>query len=328
MRISKTLWQGALLALVTCGPAASLAQDAVEAATAATETSESGAAKAEAPKDEAKEAPARPFIERSLVIAPEQVGKFKLYGMTDFPGNPGAGISIRYQHEDFPTVRIDIFVYPAGKVDRDRILESGMNEVRATLEHAVSQGKYSDLSIGSRAPFDLRQVEADGSMKPEEVSTASASDGAEPTDAESAIADARAAQDYRRGLRMPARLTIQDEPQNSLAFLFYRGPYLVKGRISASPTLLPDEAFDRFANHAMASLVPVIATRSTGGCSQDDLVLADEDFKSEAILAGKLAAASEIAAQEDCKPTLDETLPAGHRAMPLVYDPEMWGGKR
>lgn len=323
MRISKTLWQGALLALLTCGPSAVLAQDTVEAEAPTTNPTES-----EAPKSGAKKPPARPFIERSLVIAPEQVGKFKLYGMTDFPGNPGAGISMRYQHEDFPTVRIDIFVYPAGRVDRDRALDSGMNEVRATLEHAVSQGKYSDLSIGSRAPFDLRQVEADGSMKPEEPSMPSEGDGAEATDAESAIADARAAQDYRRGLRMTARLTIQDEPQNSLAFLFYRGLYLVKGRISTSPTLLPDEAFDRFANHAMASLVPVIATRSTGGCSQRDLLLADEDFKSRAILAGNLASASEVSAQEACKPALDETLPAGHRAMPLVYDPEMWDGKR
>ena len=324
MRISKTLWQAALLAMVTCSAGAALAQDTAEADAPPTESTESEAArteprKAEPPMSKAKDAPARPFIERSLVIAPEQVGKVKLYSMKGFD-NPGSGIGVRYQHTDFPTVRIDIFVYPAGRQVRDDVLAAGMREVKMALEDAMKQGKYAHVTVGDATPFDLRLVDEDGSLREVQASEPQVDDG----DAAQAMLAAVAAAGFQRGLRMPARLTIQDEPQNSLAFLFYRGLYLVKGRISASPTLLPDEAFDRFANHAMASLVPVIATRSTGGCHQFDVTLPRDALGAEATVASVLATASEAKAQESCAETLDETLPDGHRAMPLVYTPEMW----
>ena len=351
MRIPKTIWPAALLALMACSPAAALAQDTADANSADADAAKSGQAEAaeaadaataksvkatkpdaprataEAPQSDAPTPPDRPFIERTLVIAPEQVGKFKLYGMTDFPGNPGAGISVRYQHADFPTVRIDLYVYPAGRQDRDQVLARGMDEVRATLEHAAGEGKYVDLEIGAQTAFDLRTVAEDGSTKTADSATASAGERNEAPDAGRAIADAMAAQAYQRGLRLSARLTIQDEPQNSLAFLFYRGLYLLKGRISAPPELLPGEAFDRFADHAMASLVPLLSTRSTGGCSRSEILLGDEDFTSETALAGKLAAASELKSEEACTDALDETVPAGSRAMPLVYTPAMWGGE-
>lgn len=334
MRIRNALWHGALLSLAISHAGTSLAQTTAEAEGSAGAAAKAGAPKSQALQSdmksrqanptEAKKAPVRPFIERSLVIAPERVGKFKLYGMSDFPGNPGAGIAIRYQHEDFPSVRIDLYVYPAGRVSRDRVLGSGMQELRATLEHAAAQGKYTDLSIGEQVEFDLRRVDADGALLPDDETSPPAGEGTKETDAQSAIAAAEAAVDYRTGQRLTARLAIQGEPQNSLAFLFYRGLYLVKGRVSASPSLLPDELFDRFANHAMAALVPGLVTRSTGGCSQDEISLAEEDFKSRAALAGKLGTISAIRTQEACAATFDEAIPSGHRAMSLVYAPDMW----
>ena len=69
-------------------------QDAAEADVATTEATEAEAANAEAPKPKAKDAPSRPFIERSLVLAPERVGDLALVAMQDYPGNPAAGVGM------------------------------------------------------------------------------------------------------------------------------------------------------------------------------------------------------------------------------------------
>lgn len=322
MRISKTLWQGALLALVTCGPAASLAQDAVEADTAATETSESDAAQAEAPKAEAKKEPTRPFIERSLVIAPEQVGKFKLYSMNDYPGDPSSGIQVRYQHEDFPNVRVDLFVYPAGRVDRGPLLDRAMGEMRQSLEYAVEKGSYSNLTIGKTGEFDLRRVDSDGSLLPPDAKPA-----AETEDLDAVLAAVSDQQDYRVGRQLEARLTMGNEAMDSRGYLFYRGLYLVKGRISAPAISLPGESFERFTQLAMATLVPAISTRSTGGCFSNEIRVDADDANAGENLAKQLVVAAARQEHEQCAASLEETIPSGHRAMPLVYGPEMWGVK-
>ena len=322
MRISKTLWQGALLALVTCGPAASLAQDAVEADTAATETSESDAAQAEAPKAEAKKEPTRPFIERSLVIAPEQVGKFKLYSMNDYPGDPSSGIQVRYQHEDFPNVRVDLFVYPAGRVDRGPLLDRAMGEMRQSLEYAVEKGSYSNLTIGKTGEFDLRRVDSDGSLLPPDAKPA-----AETEDLDAVLAAVSNQQDYRVGRQLEARLTMGNEAMDSRGYLFYRGLYLVKGRISAPAISLPGESFERFTQLAMATLVPAISTRSTGGCFSNEIRVNADDANVSENLAKQLVVAAAREEHEQCAASLDETIPPGHRAMPLVYPPGSWGGK-
>ena len=154
MSISPVCWRAALLALAVCGAGASAAQSAAPA------PDEAAPAAADA-------APARPFIERSLVIAPEQVGKFTLQSMNDYPGQPGAGIQVRYRHEEVPNVRLDLFVYPAGRVDREPVLDRAMDELRQSLQHAVDKGSYSNLEIGAEGRFDLRRVDSDGSLLPE-----------------------------------------------------------------------------------------------------------------------------------------------------------------
>lgn len=329
MRISKTLWQGALLALVTCGPAASLAQDAAEVDVASPQATETKAAreeapKAGAPKSKAEDGPARPFIERSLVIAPEQVGQFKLYSMTDYPGQPGAGIQVRYQHDDFPGVRVDLFVYPAGRVDRAQALDRAMADLRASLEYAVEKGSYSNLVFGQDGEFDLRRVDTDGSLlaQGEKGIVASAD-----SDLDAVLAAVTDQQDYRVGRLLEARLSMGDEAMDSHGYLFYRGLYLVKGRISASPLALPGEAFGRFTRLAMATLVPAVTTRSTGGCFQHEIVVDANSADASEDLAKKLVISAAREEQEQCAEALDESVPAGHRAMPLVYSPEMWGGK-
>lgn len=304
MRISKALWQGALLALVACGSAASLAQDAVQA--------------------EARQAPARPFIERSLVIAPEQVGKFTLYSMNDYPGQPGAGIQVRYRHDDFPDVRVDLFVYPAGRVERTPLLDRAMRDLRQSLEYAVKQGNYSGLEFGTDGEFDLRRVDSDGSLRaPDEEATPAA----DAPDLDAVLVAASNQQDYRVGRLLEARLRMGEEAMESHGYLFYRGLYLVKGRISATPLDLPGEAFARFTQFAMATLVPAITARSTGGCAHDEIIVDPDAKDASQTLVRQLVASAARDEQEQCAEQLDETVPAGHRALPLVFDPDMWAGE-
>ena len=74
-----------------------------------------------APRDDVAPSPAkakRAFVESSLVLVPESVGDFALDSATDYPGHPEWGVGIRYANPDFPDVRVDLYVYPIGRVER------------------------------------------------------------------------------------------------------------------------------------------------------------------------------------------------------------------
>lgn len=265
------------------------------------------AACAGTPTREVVEAPAtpeRPFIERSLVLAPERVGAFTLVGMRDFEGSPQAGVSMRYQHDEMSEVVFDLFVYPVGRMDRTRALDYGMRTTRADIDRAVSQGAYADVEYADEQAFDLATVGDDGSAGPV------GADGP------------------GLGRRQALRYVRKEGPMDSLIFLFHRGLFLHKGRLSALPEQLPQENFDRFANHAMATLVPAIEVRSTGGCTNHDLYV-DPKLDGEAMQAQLLAGAERIARlqkEENCAGELDATVPAGMRGQLLVFPPQMWRG--
>lgn len=266
--------------------------------------------------------PARPFIERSLVLAPERVGDLALVAMQDYPGNPAAGVGIRYQHPDFMGVRLDLFVYPAGRVDQGALLEQGMAGVTSEIEGQAAKGRYADLAFDEIRDFDLRQVASDGSLVPEGEGEATASEPWIP----GFLLEYAGAADADTGRLMDVRLSIDGRPHHSRAFLFYRGLYLYKGRITTSIREMPGENFERFSQHAMAQLVPAIEVRNTGGCS-DQVIHVDPDAssdESQAAFQRAVVEASIQAANENCRATLDETVPEGMRAVPLAFDPAMW----
>jgi hypothetical protein len=284
----------------------------------------SGPAEAAGPAPE-DAPPARIFIERSLVLAPEQAGDFTLVSMNDYPGNPASGVGLRYRHADFPSVRLDLFVYPAGRVDPDEALARGMAEVVSSLEDAAAKGRYAGLELGEVRAFDLARVDTDGSLRPLSAATPEAE---VKTEAEAAflavVASAIDAEGSSNGRVLDIRMAIDGEPLDSRAFLFYRGLYLYKGRISGSGMALPGDTFERFSQHAMATLVPAIEVRSTGGCSGNTVVL-DPDSTPEATQQALITSVLR-AKGENCGETLDEAVPEGMRAMPLAYDAAMWGG--
>lgn len=308
---------GALLLLLA--PAPAMAKKLDKAA--------SPESSADVPADATGDAPAgdaRPFIERSLVLAPEQVGEFVLQKANDYPGQPQSGVGLRYVHPDFPEVRLDLFVYPAGRLDRDAVVADAMAGLRASIEDAAKQGAYTDLVFGDETAFDLARVDPDGSLRP-----AAADDTDDKADKDALVAQVIGAVPESvegRGRRLPMSLRFQGEAQNSLAFLFYRGLYLYKGRVSASPQHVADENFQRLANLAMLTLVPAVQVRSTGACHDRQIVVdvGDGSQASTRTLGQTLMAAAGRATSENCAETLDETVPEGHRAVPLAFDPSMW----
>lgn len=269
------------------------------------------------------EADRRGFIEKSLLLAPEAVGKFSLYSANDYPGDPGSGVGFRYQHADFPEVRIDLFVYPVGRVDRDPVVAQGIAEVRASVRNAAEQGGYGDLVFGEEIEFDLRRVDANGDLLPAIDPPEGTGDADPQSPLLQAMAEADAALEPAVGRRLDMQLSIGGEHQNSRGYQFYRGLYLYKGRISAPPTLLPGEAFDRFTNHAMATLVPAIQVRSTGACDEMSIYI-DPDKEDTADFAGQTRRAMLRAELEQCETPLDETVPDGFRGVTLEFDPALW----
>lgn len=259
------------------------------------------AAVAAGPEQAAGE-PARAFIERSLVLAPERVGAFTLVQMRDFPGQPEAGVNVRYLHDDFPEAVIDLFVYPMGRVEREQVLAQEMQDTRDNIKASVEGGGHGIVEFDQQVAFDLRAVAPDGS------------------------AGAPGAPGPGLGLRQSVRYLREDGTVNSLAYLFQRGLFVAKGRVSAHGGQVPKETFDRLANHAMATLVPVIEVRSTGGCSARTIGI-DATLEGEALqaqLMERLLENQRQAEQENCAPTLDETVPAGRRGQVLVFPPELW----
>lgn len=246
----------------------------------------------------------RPFIERSLVIAPEHIDGFSMVHMRDFEGHPEAGVGLRYQHDDMPEVLIDLFVFPIGRIENERALDYGMRTARQEINATAERGAYSDVEFEDEQPFDLRTLAVDGS------------------------AGAVGAPGPDVGRRQYLKYVREEGPADSLIFMFHRGLFLAKGRATALPTIVPKEIFDRVTNLAVATVVPAIEVRSTGGCSHREIGI-DASLEGEALqaqLMNRLLESQRQAEEENCQPTLDETVPAGRRGQLLVFPPEMWSG--
>lgn len=296
----------------------------------------------------------RAFIERSLVLVPEQAGAFRLGKANDYPDRPDLGVGMRYVHPDFPAVRLDLFVYPIGRVGRDQALAHVLSGVREGVDAGVAQGVYANVVMGEETVLDLRGVAEDGSLLPEAgatpavepVDAVASSDTTARTDEHGPAADPQAdatepslndvleamggdideKTDWRLGRQLAMHLDYHGEPQDSLAFAFYRGLYLYKGRISASPVDVPAESLQRLGRHAMTVLLPALQVRNAGSCSKQEIEI-DARLEGDALtkqLAEGLFTTQALAEAENCEETLDETVPEGYRGLALEFDPAVW----
>ena len=273
------------------------------------------------------EAAGRAFMESSLVLVPESVGEFRLVSSNDYPGHPEWGAGMRYAHPDFPDVLVDLYVYPVGRADRGDALDSGMGQLRDELSAMTDQGRYTDMAYGDEVDFNLASVAADGRI---DLAGSGPEQAAAPrTDEQeilAAIAGVEASLDPAVGRKLPLRFARDGEPLDSVAYLFYRGLFLYKGRISTSARAMPQDSFDRFANHAMARLVPAVAVRSTGGCHQTTISVNPDASPEQVQRQLMLGAAESLARSENegCSEKLDPTVPWGHRGIRMEFPPSMW----
>lgn len=293
-----------------------------------------GCATTPAQRDEvatSAEPAARAFMESSLVLVPETVGEFRLVSSNDYPGHPEWGAGMRYAHPDFPDVLVDLYVFPVGRTDSGDALDSGMAQFRGELSAMTDQGRYTDLAYGDETAFNLASIGADGRVESPDPSPGKGPDeAAAPPDDEqeilAAIAGVEASLDPAVGRKLPLRFARDGEPLDSVAYLFYRGLYLYKGRVSTSARAMPQDSFDRFANHAMARLVPAVAVRSTGGCHQTTISVNPDASPEQMQTQLMLGAAESLARSENegCAERLDPTVPSGHRGIRLEFPPSMW----
>ena len=302
--------------------------DAPRAAAAREGATAGDAAAADAPQA------ARPFVEASLVLAPRQVGPWTLVSANDYPGDPASGAGFRYAHRDHPDVRVDLFVYLVGRLvgeDVDKELDAQIQVVRQGVEQGVAQGSYDSAAFEAPVPAWLPPPATDVAGVDIDVDADADADADPDAKAIEAALLEVLAQDEAKDRRIPGRKLALElgwnlTPVSSRGYVYYRGLYFYKGRVSASHVTMPTAALDAFADEAMAALVPAFRVNSTGGCAASTIYVdskADAAEASRQLVAGALAAQARAEA-ERCAPVLEDEVPEGFRAVRLDYPSEFW----
>ena len=202
-----------------------------------------------------KDAPAeaRPYVETSYLIAPRQVGDFELQGSSFDPGQKFDGAGFRYALKDHQETRVDIYVYPAGRMSPAEAIDSGIRDFRASMKYAAEHGTYSRLQELRDDPFPLDAADTRGSETP-----------ANDLDAQVIQAIAQAEQVSGRRLQMQLNLMPQDWPMYSNGYLFYKQLYYFKLRASAAQERISQEQFDALTDQAARTLIPALQVANVG----------------------------------------------------------------
>lgn len=213
---------------------------------------------------------ARPFIESSHLIAPEQVGDFVLEGNSYDHKNKYAGAGFRYAVKDHQELRVDLYVYPAGRAPQAQAVASGMVEFKSSIEQARDAGLYRDLEFLSDEGFPLEAPEA---------VPAAAADSTLDARLLNAIASTRT---VGKRLRMHNTMGNGGFPMFSNGYLFHRQLYFFKVRVSAARDRIDQAQFDALSDRAVRTLVPAIEVVNIGGCANAEIVI-DPDAKPDDI---------------------------------------------
>lgn len=255
------------------------------------------AAKGKDVKDSREE---QPFIAETHVIAPERVGEFVLEGSQRYDKNDRfGGVSFRYQHPDFPQLRIDLFVYPIGMGNAEEALDRGMRDFSASMKPAVDAGLYRNAIEGETTEFDLElplddledgKTASSEYTENEKTAKEPAEIGmkdAKRSEREASLAKLLSAGKHIDGRRMSLsydyRGDAPDEwyPMRSRMYLFYRQLHYFKGRISAATSQIDEAKFSELTDRAMRELVPAVQAYNIGSCG-DATIYVNVDAPEEA----------------------------------------------
>lgn len=256
-----------------------------------------------------KDAPAdaRPYVETSYLIAPKQVGDFELQGSSFDPGQKFDGAGFRYALKDHQETRVDIYVYPAGRLGQTEAIDSGIRDFRASMKYAAEHGTYSRLQELRDDPFPLDAADTRGIEIP-----------ANDLDAQVIQAIAQAEQVTGRRLQMQLNLMPRDWPMYSNGYLFYKQLYYFKLRASAAQERISQEQFHALTDQAARTLIPALQVANIGGC-KDTTIYLDKDASPEQ---GALALATQVSLHKgyNCHGSAEEADIPARRADSAVVE--------
>lgn len=229
----------ALLTLALAGPVALAAEDAAQST--------------------------RAYVETSYLIAPHQVGEFKLIQTSYDPDNKYSGPGFRYQSQVHPEIRVDVYVYPAGRMEQAYALDTGMQGFHADLARAVDAGVYSDLVVEEAAFALADKAQADA------LETGGDSD--DPFAALLLAAEQEESHPEGRKLSMTLLAQPGGQAMHSAGYLAYRQLYFFKLRASVLQDTIEAAPFHVFADRAARTLLPVIEAAHVGDCANSTLTI-------------------------------------------------------
>jgi hypothetical protein len=269
----------------------------------------------------------RPLIERTVIAYPKAIGAYTLDSANFDPKNFSSGLALRYAAADAP-LRLDVYVYPLGRGDREEALAAGMSEIEGAIRELEQKGTYQDVHFGAITEYSVPW--SDAAPVPAAGVEAADSDAADKDDeAANAIlaligetGPPATVSGRRRGLQ----LVNDGEPLQSLAYLFYRQLYLVKVRASAPLAAGSQPAFEAAVDRAVTTLVPALRIANDGGCGDSQInVPSDgtEKQQSDALLRG-LGETMARLEREGCGDFDEATLPAGYATQEIRFPADAW----
>jgi hypothetical protein len=96
-----------------------------------------------------------PLIVETRIVAPKRVGEFAFEFSRYEAEHKLSGAQFRYSHPQYPTIRFDLFVYPAGKTSNGAAMKTGMKGFRDSLIAAAEGGYFRDFKIVATDPFEV-----------------------------------------------------------------------------------------------------------------------------------------------------------------------------
>jgi hypothetical protein len=272
-----------------------------------------------APAEEA--AKPAPFIERSFVRFPVDEPGYRLVEANTMPGRPDYGVSLRYDVADAPGLRLDIYVYPLGRVPPARALELGLKDVEGGIRGKVADGTYGDARFDAPAVFDLTPPEAPSTPA---TPTDAPKPGSDEARVLETLASLKAADRSLEGRRQAITLVHRGHEEESLAYLFYRYLFLVKVRASTNSALVPAASFSETVDAAVTRLVPRIEVVNVGACGA--IVIhkprAEGDKAMQAEMTQELLGEAERVRREGCVAKPEAIDPAGPLQERMLEYPE------
>ncbi len=282
---------------------------------------------AKSKSDDANPRQDQPFIAETHVFAPQRVGEFLLEGTRRYDAKDKfGGVSFRYQHPDYPQLRVDLFVYPIGQREVEQALDVGMRNFLSSMQPAVDAGLYRDVIEGETIEFDLdlplNDLQDDRSSSDADTRRGVTAENraeiddkdAKETEKEALLAQLLTAGKHIDGRRMSLSYDYHGDtssewfPMRSRTYLFYRQLHYFKGRISVAASQIDEAAYAAFTDRAMRELVPAVQAYNIGSCGDSTVYVNVDVPKEEAAdqIMRSLIEISTRSARDNCHSAADE----------------------